>query len=393
MAGEGLHAFDTRPTIARLKNNPNFDNDQSSGCIFSEKSLGGLFLRKPNTNMEVYIHHLIIHELVKEVDDSEASLFLSDALAPNDERAQLLVQKLHDTFVSKTEVLQGYLSSPEDALFPGYFQHLQDQGLTQESFISFTRETMAALQLAIQGVVGAKGGYLVYADYKIFEARTLGIFLVRDTEGVVFSKSEGGTTFNLDATTYLNTDRLAMACRIHFNKAKNGTERCVELIKHAKSQKEISEYFINWIGLERHETSKELTHTFLEMVSQLPLPVNEESGETVKEGEFREAVVKFAMNSPDKTIDLKKFDERFYEGEAKTETFLQENELQLDQQFHFDGNLMRKFNNYRVYAEGITLNFARNHYQNRKVEIEGDAVIIRSEKLVQKLMAMMEDSY
>jgi len=343
--------------------------------------------------MEVYIHHLIIHELVKEVDDSEASLFLSDALAPNDERAQLLVQKLHDTFVSKTEVLQGFLSSPEDALFPGYFQHLQDQGLTQESFISFTRETMAALQLAIQGVVGAKGGYLVYADYKIFEARTLGIFLVRDTEGVVFSKSESGTTFNLDATTYLNTDRLAMACRIHFSKAKNGTERCVELIKHAKSQKEISEYFINWIGLERHETSKELTHTFLEMVSQLPLPVDEESGETVKEGEFREAVVKFAMNSPDKTIDLKKFDERFYEGDAKTENFLQENELQLDQQFHFDGNLMRKFNNYRVYAEGITLNFARNHYQNRKVEIEGDAVIIRSEKLVQKLMAMMEDSY
>lgn len=343
--------------------------------------------------MEVYIHQLIIHELVKDVDDSEAGLFLSNMLSPTDERAQLLVQKLHDTFVSKTEVLQGYLSSPEDALFPGYFQHLQDQDLTEEAFIAFSRDTMAALQLAIQGVVGAKGGYLVYADYEIFEARTLGIFLVRDTEGVVFSKNDNNTTFNLDATTYLNTDRLAMACRIHFGKAKDGTERCVELIKHAKSQKEISEYFINWIGLERHETSKELTHTFLEMVSQLPLPVDEESGDTVKEGEFREAVVKFAMNSPDKTIDLKKFDERFYQGEAQTETFLQENELQLDQQFHFDGNLMRKFNNYRVYAEGITLNFSRNHYQNRKVEIEGDAIVIRSEALVQKLMALLDDSH
>ncbi len=252
---------------------------------------------------------------------------------------------------------------------------------------------MAALQLSIQGVVGAKGGYLVYADYEIFEARALGIFLVRDTEGVVFNKNEDGTTFNLNTTTYLNTDKLAMACRILFNKAKQGTERCVELIKHAKSQKEISEYFINWIGLERHESSKELTHTFLEMVSQLPLPVNEESGAPIQEGEFREAVVKFAMNSPDKTIDLKKFDERFYEGEAKTETFLQENELSLDQEFRFDGNLVRKFNSYRAYAEGITVNFSRNHVQSKQVEIEGDSVVIRSAALVEKLMAMMEGGY
>lgn len=343
--------------------------------------------------MEVRIHQLIIHELDKVADDTEAKLFLSDQVAPRDERAQLLVQKLHDTFISKTDVLQGFLSSPEDALFPGYFQHLQEQGMTEEAFISFSKDTMAALQLSIQGVVGAKGGYLVYTDYEIFEARALGIFLVRDTEGVVFNKNEDGTTFNLNTTTYLNTEKLAMACRILFNKAKQGTERCVELIKHAKSQKEISEYFINWIGLERHESSKELTHTFLEMVSQLPLPVDEESGAPVQEGEFREAVVKFAMNSPDKTIDLKKFDERFYEGEAKTETFLQENELSLDQEFRFDSNLVRKFNSYRAYAEGITVNFSRNHVQSKQVEIEGDSVVIRSAALVEKLMAMMEGGY
>lgn len=340
--------------------------------------------------MELRINQLIIHELDKEADETEAKLFLSNALAPKDERAQLLIQKLHDTFISKTEVLQGYLSSPEDALFPGYFQHLLEKGVGEEAFVTFTKDTMNALQLSIQGVVGAKGGYLVFADYKIFESRTLGIFLVRDAEGVVFNKNEEGSTFNLDATTYLNTDKLAMACRIHFDKAKSGTGRCVELIKHAKSQKEISEYFINWIGLERHESSKELTHTFLEMVSQLPLPVEEESGAPIGEGEFREAVVKFAMKSPEKTIDLKKFDQEFYEGEAKTETFLKENDLSLDNEFRFDGNLMRKFNNYRVYAEGISLSFSRNHYQHRQIEIEGDSVVIRSSALVEKLLTMME---
>ncbi|MEZ5039076.1 MAG: nucleoid-associated protein [Saprospiraceae bacterium] len=341
--------------------------------------------------MELRINHLIIHELDKEADDTEAKLFLSHELAPKDERAQLLVQKLHDTFISKSDVLQGYLSSPEDALFPGYFQHMLDQGMGEEAFIAFSRETMNALQLSIQGVVGAKGGYLVYADYKTFEARTLGIFLVRDTEGVVFNKNEGSTTFNLDVTTYLNTDKLAMACRLHLDKAQNGDGRFVELIKHSKSQKEISEYFINWIGLERPESSKELTHTFLEMVSQLPLPVEAASGAPISEGEFREAVVKFAMKSPEKTIDLKKFDQEFYAGEAQTETFLKENDIPLDNEFRFDGNLIRKFNNYRVYAEGIALSFARNHYQRRQIEIDGDKVIIHSPELVEKLLGLIEE--
>ena len=139
--------------------------------------------------MPTLIHRLAIHELEKAADESGARVFLSSQCTPIDEEAQALVDKLHDTFVRKSDTLQGYLSPPEDALFPGYFQLLLENGLEQaDAFLNFTRDTMNALQLSLQGVLGAKGGYLVYADYtdEATQERAIGIFLVRDTDGLSF---------------------------------------------------------------------------------------------------------------------------------------------------------------------------------------------------------------
>ena len=336
------------------------------------------------------IHQLIIHELEKESDSPEAILITSDECVPIDERAEALVAKLNSAFIGKAEVLQGYLSSPEDALFPGYFQEWINQGLSKEAFINFSKETMQALQLSLQGIVGAKGGYLVYADYHSFETRMLGVFLVRDTEGVVFRRNANSGSFDLDTITYLNIDRLALACRLHLDKEQDGS-RYAEMIKHARSQKEISAYFINWIGLEQPESSKDLTHTFLEVVSQLPLPVSEETGETMPEENFREEVMNFALNSPQKMIEVKKFDQEFYGGQGTTQQFLTQNDIGLEQSFRYDDNTLRRFYNCRVYSEGISLSFNRGHFQRRQVEIEGDSIIIRSPELVEKIMQMMEE--
>ena len=338
----------------------------------------------------ININAIIIHELDKEADTPEAVLYLSENLVPIDDRAEELLLKLDNAFVGREEVLQAYLSPPEDALFPGYFQSWLDEGNTESGFIEFSRSTMNALQLSLQGIIGAKGGYLVYVDYELLDSNMLGIFLVRDTEGIVFRKNEEQSSFALDPITYLNTEKLAMACRIHIDRYKKGDNRCVELVKYAKSQKAISEYFLNWIGLDRPEGSKALTHTFLEVVDQLPLPVDEESGETLKEPVFREQVMNFAMRSPEKTISIEGFDQHFYGEKPVTQEFLQENEIPLDREFRFDTGTMKKYFNYRVSAEGISLAFTRNDLNAQKVSIEDDAIIIRSEALMEKLLQLLD---
>lgn len=339
--------------------------------------------------MDFHLHKLLIHELEKTSDMADAQVFLSESALLIGEQESELIEKLDNTFVQKADTIYGYFSPPEDALFPGYFRILTEEQFGEEAFVNFSRDTMNALQLALQGVIGAKGGYLVYADYQVVETRLISIFLLRDREGLVFRKDENGQNFQLNTVTYLNTDKLAMACRIHVDKYLQGQERCLEVIKHAKSQKEISEYFLNWIGLDRPETSKNLTETFLQVVEELPLPVEVDSGEPMAEHKFREEVVNFALRSPQKTIKIDEFDQHFYGEEQKTRQYLQEHQVELDPEFRFDKRMVKQLYYFRAAAEGISLGFTRDHLQNGQVIIEDDKIEIRCEELALKLLELI----
>lgn len=340
--------------------------------------------------MELIVNQVVVHELIKEADASEAQLFLSNALLPLDDKTELLIERLNLTFEQKSDTLQGYLSSPEDALFPGYFQELVNKDFTHGDFMQFSKDTMQALQLSLQGITGAKGGYLVYAEYRFFEQDYLGIFLIRDTEGLVFDKHTGDGVFEITSTTYLNTDRLAMAGRINISNFKAGDQRCLELIKYAKSQKTISEYFQNWIGLDRPESSKALTHTFLEVVNELPLPLKEDTNQKMEEEEFRSEVLNFALRNPQKTISIEQFDKEFYGEEKTVQKLIEDQGVELEDSFRFDQGAMKNYYYYRASADGLSLSFNHSHYRQHQIVIEGDSVVIKSEALVQKLLSQLE---
>jgi len=337
------------------------------------------------------LHHLIVHELIKAPEENEARLFLSLACMPPEERAHQLIHKLNQTFEQKSDTLLGYFSSPGDALFPGYFQILHDSGYTKEGFQQFSRETMQALQLSLQGVTGAKGGYLVYADYTIEEDRQLGIFLVRDTEGILFDKDDAHRSFGLKTITYLNTDKLAMAGRINIAKFQSGQARCLELIKHASSQRTISEYFTNWIGLDRPESSRDLTQSFLSMVEQLPPPVDEETGAPMEAAVFQDQVREYAMSAPQHTISIKEFDQTFYKDEPKAQSFIQEQALPLEDDFRFDQGTLKRHFQHRISANGMSLQFSRRDLAEGRVSLEGDQIVINDPEMAEKLRLTIND--
>jgi len=161
--------------------------------------------------MDLYIDKIIIHELVKQADSGEVELYLSEKLMPIDNQTEDLIRTLNDTFISQNDLMHGSLSTPEDALFPGYLQQLSESEFSKDAFVEFSANTMRSLQETLQGVIGAKGGYLVFAEYEHFENKLLGIFLVRDREGVIFRKDQDNKSFKLHTIMHLDTDRLATA--------------------------------------------------------------------------------------------------------------------------------------------------------------------------------------
>lgn len=313
---------------------------------------------------ELILHRLIVHELHKNAEERDARLRLSNELLSSDDNAVELVGKLDQMFERKPDLMQGYLAGPDESLFPGHYQVWLEEGQGRDAFIQFSQETMRALQLALTGVIGAKGGYLLYADYTIDEQRLLGMFLIRDKSGLIFQARPDEQGFQLDTTTFLDIDHLAMACRIV-----NGRGRNVQLIRHARTQSKISQYFQDWVGLQNGESSTELTHTFLDAVEELPLPKDKETGFAMEESDFKRALIQYAAKSPQQTIQVKDFDEHFYGNETPLRSYLQEENIPLDDGFRVDRRAMRKQFYFRASHQGIALSFNKEHLSSGLVDI------------------------
>jgi nucleoid-associated protein YejK len=311
------------------------------------------------------VHNLIVHELKKQPESSEAELLLSKAPLHITEQSIELIGRLDQIFERKNDLLQGFLAGPDESLFPAYYETWLMEGRDREHFLTFSNDTMVVLQQSLQGVTGAKGGYLLYADYTMEEQRMLGIFLIRETPGMIFVADEAGEALKLTTTQYLDVDHMAMAVRLLAGKGRN-----VQMIRHARTQSSISQYFTDWVGLDRPETSAELTQNFLEMVEELPVPKDRENGFAMNEGDFEKALVKYAAKQPQQTIRAKEFDEFFYGNEKPLQDMLAEGDGTLDEGFRVDKRSLRKQFYLKAGFGGMSLSCTKDHFRDGNINVD-----------------------
>lgn len=329
------------------------------------------------------VHHLIVHYLKKQPEAAEAELSLSQHPLPITEQAIELIGKLDETFERKADLLQGFLAEPDEVLFPAFYQNWLEDGRKRPGFVEFSHSAMSSLRDQLQGVTGAKGGYLLFADYTMEEQRLLGIFLIRNAEGMVFVDDEDQEALKLQTTAYLDLQNMAMAARLLAGPGRN-----VQMIRHARTQSSISQYFTDWVGIDRAETSAELTHSFLEMVEELPVPKDRETGFAMNEGDFERALVKYAAKAPQQTIRVQDFDRHFYGNEQPLRDMLAEQDSPLDEGFRVDRRALRNQFYLRAGVGGISITCTKDHFRNGQIEIDeaSGKITITSDELASLLL-------
>ncbi|MEL6393048.1 MAG: nucleoid-associated protein [Bacteroidota bacterium] len=337
----------------------------------------------------MYLHYLIVHQLRKEAGDTQMELRLSQKTLVLDQAATELITRLDQLFERKNDILQGYLAEPDEALFPGLYQSWLDDGRQKEAFIRFSQDSMRALAQLLTSVSGAKGGYMLFADYTLEEERRIGIFLIREQDGLMFGQAveDHDQKFSLEAVRYLDLDHLAMAGRIF-----SGAGRNVQLIRHARTQTQISQYFGDWLGLMKAESSTELTYNFMEAVRELPLPKDPESGFAMEEADFNKALMQYANKQPQQTIRVDDFDQFFYGDEKPLRAYLSEqSEDEFDDGFRADRSLLRKAFYLRASDQGVSISLNKEHLRQNVVEIDEEAgrITIHSPQLADLLKGQL----
>jgi nucleoid-associated protein len=335
------------------------------------------------------VQKVVIHELQKEARSNEASTYLSQNLLDITDDIAELVTKLEEAY-SKDVITYAVFSGETGRFFPSEFARYQGSVKAEADFMQFTTRTLNQLRDQIRNVNLAKGGFFVFVEYENHGVNFLSIYLIRDSDGVLFKKDPQTHSFEVDRIKYMNTEKLAMGCRININKYVATDGSYLSLIKNR--QLDISEYFNNWIAIHQAESSTEFTNTLYTIVSNIELPRMDDAALTIDN--FRLAVVDYINTQPSKVVNLKQLGLHFYNDEQKFIEYANANDLTIDHEFKTNAKALKKFVRIEINSDGINLKFKRGEFR-RKVKISQDnpnQVIIESERFASSLRSEMDNA-
>ncbi len=328
------------------------------------------------------LNKIIVHEIIKEVNNDGANCEYSRLQLPIDNKSENLINKLDEKYISAS-VTNGIFSNIPKEFFPNNFQNLM-KNYNEKNFIDFTINAVNALRDQIKNIKPAKGGYFVFADYEKNGVDLFGIFLIRNTNGMLFHKDSDLNSFVINITTHIDLEKLAMACRINLTRYNNNDGKYLSFMKHKIP--DISDYFINWIAAIQMESSALYTDELYKISARLPRP-KDENGNEISLDEFRKNIYDYMSTRPEGYININDMSRHFYDDDQIIIDFIEENNITIDSEFKFDSRKAKKFIRIDVNADGIHLRFSRGEYNSivRIDENNPNIIIIESEKFANRL--------
>ena len=331
---------------------------------------------------------LIIHKLDKESGSGATQPTFSDRCLNITEKTEALKDRLVNAFKSDSTMYANFVDKDRSS-FPVRLIKYFGSSQNENEFVNFSKDVLFNLNEQLHNVPAAKGGFFVFLEYERYEHTYLCIFLVRDTTGTVFPRDAESAIFEVGETIYINTEKLAMACRVSFHGFHSNTARDLSL---TRKQREISDYFSNWLAAGEPETNQEYTNDFFKLTGLLELPVNEETGKQLELNEFRRLVYEYVNSQPNKNVDLRSLSQHFYGDENTILDFAETEGIEIATEFKAHSKGLKKFYLVDVNEDGIQLKFSRGEWGRGKINFgeKQNQIVIESEALYKKLSDEVE---
>lgn len=230
------------------------------------------------------IKNIIVHEVQKDDGQNEAQLILREVENPINSHAKFLTDELSRLF-QKTGLSSGRFkqSNNEDDPKP-HFVALLEKYFDQTSFgsfISFSKAAANEFKRNLDRSGPSKGGYLWFNHYIHNENNFLSIVLLRKKPGMTLSSN-----LDLSAIEQLDLDKLHMAARINLSKWLKGNSEKYIAFRIGSNARDITDYFLNFIGCEEYTRSREDTQNLVNIVKQYCSAHNFDSSKTEEVKEF-----------------------------------------------------------------------------------------------------------
>lgn len=326
------------------------------------------------------IKNAIIHNVRKELKCDATIEYSKETLNLRDEKCLSLFEELY-TFFSKS-LKYGIFSSKEDTVFHEKFNDYLNS--TKKDFISLSKDVLPDLKTRMDSIPQSKGGYVIFAEIKNQNEDFFVIFVVRDKTGKQFSYKDD--TMHINEVIHIDTNKLAMACRINVQSYQNEKDRYLSFL--STTQDEASKYFQKWLGAEAQSKSQEDTKALRTIVSNIDIPTDED-GNSMSREQFREKIFDLCSKTFSKDINLRAVSEEVWKDPDYISKYAATNGITINDEFTADETELKKMKKYSITSDKIKLDFPPEYigdkvYPDPKNE---DIVIIKSKLFADKLRA------
>lgn len=338
---------------------------------------------------------LIIHQLEKKVEQNEARWFKSDILAGVNSNDNGLLEKMVKSF-NREGVFSGSWDNPSEHPFVTSFRTYLFGGRTEQSFVEFSKVAADQLLPLLHKKGGAKGGFYVFVEFeREVTAPYLGIFLIRETESRTFRRDETTHSLQLQPAIEMELVNMAMGCQIDYV-AHRSDQPCLTFTQ--QRNKEVSEYFIDWVGCVNRKSPKAATQDFHNLVRAIPdrMPNNPFTEKQMTPSEFLAAVKDMTKTQANPEVDILHISKHYFGDSQFLQNQAYEQQLPLDTLFNYHQETYKKDMSVEVKDENLDLKlkFPKTQFGDGKpVNItgrEGEKIlVIKSQALIQQILNKM----
>ncbi len=315
------------------------------------------------------LHNAIVHELVKQPDQTEHADKRMRQQGCFDSESNVLkdfAQVIHTGYLKKSKSLGRFDDDTATYPFQTYLlNYLEDSSYPSDGFIQFTQKAMDRLVEQAKTSIKAAGGFVLFMHYEVFENHYLMLQIISQKQ--VFN-IEDLDIKDLDAVD-LETPRYAV--RIDINEwllQKNGEVKdeddsvYVSFLRGTASK--VSDYFQNFIGVTDYAAPKQATAAMIDTCRQYL----SESGE---DNDARRGIEKNVLEfceerkktgQPVPLADIAGIINRDAPGELID--YINEHELEVPNYFEPDSGELRKLKRYEYRGENWNISFNHELFTN-----------------------------
>jgi len=310
--------------------------------------------------MSLIISNIALHFISKIEETAEVNLRLGPETIEVTQKIESFVDSLHKIYNGKGSKAYGHFSSTPAEGDTARFVDVMASYLSEvQNFYDFSCQSANLLKNELEKYDLTETGYLIVCHYEHMGGRYLLTAIIPVSEHY----SVDGE-LNISADKHLDTSRLQLAARIDLFDYQQNAEgnKYVSFIK-GRAGRQVSDFFLDFLGCEEGLNSKEQTQTLVQAVEDY-VAVNQFDAQ--EKQDTRKELLSYCkeQKSIDQDVSIEELGKVIKQEENGQDfyAFCQEQSYPLEESFPHDQTVVNKITKYSGYGGGISVSFERAHF-------------------------------